>query len=101
MAGDVIGSYANFNSIKVRLERETKSGNDALCQFQFHKGTIRTHTPEGTTEHIQVFQFHKGTIRTQFYTLPVFGGVSFQFHKGTIRTQISNLVSLLCCISIP
>ena len=33
-------------------------------EFQFHKGTIKTHplADAGTSEHL--FQFHKGTIKT-------------------------------------
>ena len=33
---------ANFNSIKVRLERGTNSCSDYGNAFQFHKGAIRT-----------------------------------------------------------
>ncbi len=33
----------NFNSIKVRLERsKADSKRTACCEFQFHKGAIRT-----------------------------------------------------------
>ena len=40
----VITSYCkNFNSIKVRLERQPGDvGKGAATLFQFHKGTIRT-----------------------------------------------------------
>ena len=33
---------ANFNSIKVRLERELPEANTDSVLFQFHKGAIRT-----------------------------------------------------------
>ena len=33
----------NFNSIKVRLERARPGALVGIRQFQFHKGTIRTH----------------------------------------------------------
>ena len=32
--------------------------------FQFHKGTIRTLSPQKAYHSIGLFQFHKGTIRT-------------------------------------
>ena len=32
----------NFNSIKVRLERSRRVDGRAFIEFQFHKGTIRT-----------------------------------------------------------
>ena len=36
-------TFCNFNSIKVRLERDADAGADgAVVPFQFHKGTIRT-----------------------------------------------------------
>ena len=33
----------NFNSIKVRLKRSAVTGLGAISEFQFHKGTIKTH----------------------------------------------------------
>ena len=55
---------ANFNSIKVRLERTGEAAISGACQFQFHKGTIRTSQRRGTRRGAGAFQFHKGTIRT-------------------------------------
>ena len=78
------------------------------CQFQFHKGTIRT-LEKGTTTlcylnfnsikvrlelrgglqyvvNMKSFQFHKGTIRTNIKLKPETAASLFQFHKGTIRT---------------
>ena len=56
---------ANFNSIKVRLERK-QDYKDQIEKhlFQFHKGTIRTGNLDGLHLRPQRFQFHKGTIRT-------------------------------------
>ena len=99
----------NFNSIKVRLElSEMFTTSWARSRFQFHKGTIRTHSQDHNNkyhrhfnsikvrlEHSraflwgnrkQGFQFHKGTIRTVGSRLACFGLCPFQFHKGTIRT---------------
>ena len=39
------------------------AGLNALL-FQFHKGTIRTDSPDGAPAAPPKFQFHKGTIRT-------------------------------------
>ena len=36
-------SLSNFNSIKVQLELSLRRVKAAVCTFQFHKGTIRTH----------------------------------------------------------
>ena len=36
-------AVANFNSIKVRLEREFAAETAQIILFQFHKGAIRTH----------------------------------------------------------
>ena len=35
----------HFNSIKVQLEHNEKTGFSICDQFQFHKGTIRTSLP--------------------------------------------------------
>ena len=35
-------SFDNFNSIKVRLERQSQPSAEFDAIFQFHKGTIRT-----------------------------------------------------------
>ena len=35
-----------------------------VVEFQFHKGTIKTHIIERTTMRLIIFQFHKGTIKT-------------------------------------
>ena len=101
----------NFNSIKVRLERTCKCGWYVSNQFQFHKGTIRTHQVYRNSDakrhfnsikvrlernyyHVHestyhAFQFHKGTIRTQRQIRYNHRAASFQFHKGTIRTIVS------------
>ena len=102
-------SIPYFNSIKVRLERQSKRSEKREDQFQFHKGTIRTRgiNPGELVDRdfnsIKVrlepfffsvlclkfsgFQFHKGTIRTGFKVNVENETISlFQFHKGTIRT---------------
>ena len=40
--------FANFNSIKVQLEQEILHHRLAVNLFQFHKGTIRTFSPENS-----------------------------------------------------
>ena len=101
-------SLRDFNSIKVRLKRVRR-----VCrlrtpdQFQFHKGTIKTHTHH--REHAEdfdfnsikvrlkrsrallrvarrQFQFHKGTIKTAVRLQQGAARAWFQFHKGTIKT---------------
>ena len=44
-----------FNSIKVRLEQKRINCYFPQGLFQFHKGTIRTHTQTNSGEHIQYF----------------------------------------------
>ena len=64
MAQSMSVSVRNFNSIKVRLERELSEEAKILLKFQFHKGTIRTIVIEPSSTAPYSFQFHKGTIRT-------------------------------------
>ena len=92
-------------------------------QFQFHKGTIRTDTPNGNLSHYSnfnsikvrlelvlleytkpkdvLFQFHKGTIRTEDSSDTEHPACSFQFHKGTIRTEECDMFWSAPGISIP
>ena len=56
--------FQDFNSIKVRLEQAGYLLNAAILVFQFHKGAIRTDSPDGGRVCSSVFQFHKGAIRT-------------------------------------
>ena len=70
----------DFNSIKVRLERNIKCIIISLTKL---------------------FQFHKGTIRTMHLNTQLKCILLFQFHKGTIRTQISNSLPVTLVISIP
>ena len=93
-----------------------------MLPFQFHKGTIRTHSPQccGTGyRHFnsikvqlelrracvgicnQSFQFHKGTIRTPGGQQQLLYAQKFQFHKGTIRTAHILHASGSESISIP
>ena len=80
-------------------------------QFQFHKGTIKTHercVDDKSTyinfNSIKVqlkqilltmihciipFQFHKGTIKTSTYPINTTLLLKFQFHKGTIKTHLN------------
>ena len=78
--------FADFNSIKVRLERTEQGRTEVYHPFQFHKGTIRTFFPCCLCPWLQPFQFHKGTIRTCSQNSPLYRLDIFQFHKGTIRT---------------
>ena len=80
-------AQVNFNSIKVRLERQQESEQpDTADPFQFHKGTIRTREITPGTLQVSPFQFHKGTIRTSHSWMRRDTSSRFQFHKGTIRT---------------
>ena len=77
--------------------------------FQFHKGTIKTHSSLSRSSPTAVFQFHKGTIKTYdavevYNSLGYFNSIKvrlkltttrlivakkqFQFHKGTIKTGL-------------
>ena len=87
--------FADFNSIKVRLER---NGFQFLrlvyLGFQFHKGTIRTHA----AAHYNVIPFDFNSIKVRLEHLSAFAYPSitgFQFHKGTIRTPNSQISDLL------
>ena len=54
----------NFNSIKVRLERNALQKRSRALVFQFHKGAIRTSAFIQNADAKPQFQFHKGAIRT-------------------------------------
>ena len=54
----------NFNSIKVRLKLNPAFALSNIAQFQFHKGTIKTHSRNLFLGNRPIFQFHKGTIKT-------------------------------------
>ena len=42
------GAKVNFNSIKVRLKQSiVHDNNKFILEFQFHKGTIKTHQQGG------------------------------------------------------
>ena len=60
----MLSKIHDFNSIKVRLEPNSDTGECPQTKFQFHKGTIRTRPHLHTAFLIKEFQFHKGTIRT-------------------------------------
>ena len=100
-------SFANFNSIKVQLERNNLDLSHVLCcNFNSIKVQLE-HLRTCVVRSMELFQFHKGTIRTlnmicislvlsDFNSIKVqlelsaigsiAGGLLFQFHKGTIRT---------------
>ena len=88
-------SVSNFNSIKVRLELENCSNCYRKCEFQFHKGTIRTSIWHYVFVISPLFQFHKGTIRTSEAHLSRNAFDVFQFHKGTIRT-----INCIVCLQV-
>ena len=62
---------SDFNSIKVRLELSKFFVGKATTLFQFHKGTIRTPCRLAVAALAGRFQFHKGTIRTRTFHSPV------------------------------
>ena len=78
----------NFNSIKVRLEPACLwNGDIDLDEFQFHKGTIRTHVAEQVSKEILNFNSIKVRLEPLNRVLIAIDIQQFQFHKGTIRTQ--------------
>ena len=116
--------HTHFNSIKVRLEPSSSSPSPLPgCEFQFHKGAIRTCIFRITEYRKYQFQFHKGAIRTvrdmvKRYNSAHFNSIKvrleqdagklgslaglFQFHKGAIRTnKLIPLTTKRTHISIP
>ena len=74
-----------FNSIKVRLERTSKSVCCFSVLFQFHKGAIRTTDALYDLSKDGYFN----SIKVRLERLPDFISFThpiFQFHKGAIRT---------------
>ena len=123
-ADGVIAPIRNFNSIKVRLKQEflvayQEENTDfnsikvrlkppyppcflwACCQFQFHKGTIKTFVCFATDVIAPQFQFHKGTIKTRWGIWCFVDFWRFQFHKGTIKTAVADDSNVPVVISIP
>ena len=119
----VVVFHLDFNSIKVRLEPLDRFCLDLLrSRFQFHKGTIRTHSYEEIFEvlinfnsikvqlellrpHLRLLHRNFNSIKVQLelkgdYRLRPYMG--FQFHKGTIRTTTATSLSRTWwIISIP
>ena len=57
-----------------------------MLEFQFHKGTIKTHRRWCT--HYQGVRFNSIKVRLKRCILWAgVAGVAFQFHKGTIKTN--------------
>ena len=96
-----------FNSIKVRLEHKVQQEAVLYCEFQFHKGTIRTWCWSRVNSVEKKFNSIKVRLERLFdlllcLCLPYFNSIKvrleparrlrsilvglFQFHKGTIRT---------------
>ena len=60
---------ADFNSIKVRLERDwLQDEEENLFVFQFHKGTIRTHEREAKYQ--QFANFNSIKVRLELCRFP-------------------------------
>ena len=80
--------FVNFNSIKVRLELSDATLNRMVARFQFHKGAIRT------AAHIWAVPAYPDFNSIKVRLEPTIGGkeiispAGFQFHKGAIRTAI-------------
>ena len=89
--------WGNFNSIKVQLELIIFCFFCYSCQFQFHKGTIRTR--EAAYECAQMVNFNSIKVQLELIALNSSGSppLSFQFHKGTIRTLPAFLSEGLRC----
>ena len=94
--------HQHFNSIKVQLERkQANNPKIAECQFQFHKGTIRTPAPVYTRFCLK-FQFHKGTIRTlQKSQENVNKSIDFNSIKVQLELYAAHHHYSLSSISIP
>ena len=55
----------NFNSIKVRLERNTSNITSEGSRFQFHKGAIRTVRPTDVT--VPLLDFNSIKVRLELH----------------------------------
>ena len=79
----------DFNSIKVQLEHKIVLKTTSVLEFQFHKGTIRTHWLWFSFSTLCYFN----SIKVQLEPAGTQAGngnlSSFQFHKGTIRTNLN------------
>ena len=78
-------ALAHFKSIKVQLELLGRCLEPLPSEFQFHKGTIRTHyryreQSENINFNSIKVQLERPCRHYHRRVLP------FQFHKGTIRT---------------
>ena len=84
--------YADFNSIKVRLERFiVLTAYHSLTLFQFHTGAIRTGHRDISPDKNHKFQFHKGAIRHE--NMPCYIFIYFNFNSIKVRLeQIGSLV---------
>ena len=67
MAAKSEQAKTNFNSIKVQLKPKQPNEVGKLYEFQFHKGTIKTHIHQVPYRLVRLFQFHKGTIKTHCF----------------------------------
>ena len=83
----VIISFFNFNSIKVRLEREWRDFGGAMPSFQFHKGAIRTSYATSAGSANSDFNSIKVRLELKTANGEVANSETFQFHKGAIRTH--------------
>ena len=78
-------SVKYFNSIKVQLEHSDFVSQIEAHLFQFHKGTIRT-AKQGTKTY-EYINFNSIKVQLELNISFDFGFTEiFQFHKGTIRT---------------
>ena len=111
-----------FNSIKVQLEHNMQNADNHKYQFQFHKGTIRTHVKVCNLVQYRDFNSIKVQLELMIQSFvkcfnPYFNSIKvqleqniastmakysqFQFHKGTIRTKFPKLPNENALISIP
>ena len=78
---------SGFNSIKVRLKRNTTSKQTFIRGlFQFHKGTIKTQLSAAILESCSGFNSIKVRLKLGYAILSELATM-FQFHKGTIKTR--------------
>ena len=91
----------NFNSIKVRLEPSALYNVVFVCEFQFHKGAIRTESVTRMFKNVSEFQFHKGAIRTQYGDESAAPFSNFNSIKVRLEQRMSISLSRVLIISIP
>ena len=86
---------ANFNSIKVQLERKFTASTYGMIIFQFHKGTIRT----TVLSVLKILSLNFNSIKVQLelclpvaslLLLPNFNSIKVQLELNIVTLQVGN-----------